>query len=105
MSRPHNTKQNLRLVAIIKDEDQADPVDPVQEGFSLRKLWAFTGPGFLLSIPYMDPGNIENDLQSGVQAKYKVGYLKRFQSLLLLLMIKLEIKRNEKGTEHRDVYL
>lgn len=69
MSRTHNSKQNVRLIAIPKDEHQ---VDPVQEGFSLRKLWAFTGPGFLLSIPYMDPGNIENDLQSGVQAKYKV---------------------------------
>lgn len=72
MSRTHDTKQNVRLIAIPKDEHQVDPVDPVQEGFSLRKLWAFTGPGFLLSIPYMDPGNIENDLQSGVQAKYKV---------------------------------
>ena len=28
-------------------------------GFSFRKLWAFTGPGFLRSIAYLDPGNIE----------------------------------------------
>lgn len=41
-------------------------------GFSFRKLWAFTGPGFLMSIAYLDPGNIESDLQSGVVAKYKV---------------------------------
>lgn len=85
MSRPHITKQNLRLIAITKDEDQADPVDPVQEGFSLRKLWAFTGPGFLLSIPYMDPGNIENDLQSGVQAKYKVP--KNISKFIIIIII------------------
>lgn len=89
MSRTHDTKQNVRLIAIPKDEHQVDPVDPVQEGFSLRKLWAFTGPGFLLSIPYMDPGNIENDLQSGVQAKYKVP--NDSKNSLLLLMIKLAI--------------
>ena len=40
--------------------------------FSFRKLWAFTGPGFLMSIAYLDPGNIESDLQSGTVASYKV---------------------------------
>ena len=39
---------------------------------SLRKLWAFTGPGFLMSIAYLDPGNIEGDLQAGAVAQYKV---------------------------------
>lgn len=43
-----------------------------QTSFSFRKLWAFTGPGFLMSIAYLDPGNIESDLQSGNVAKYKV---------------------------------
>ena len=30
------------------------------------------GPGFLMSIAYLDPGNIESDLQSGTVAKYKL---------------------------------
>ncbi|UYV60210.1 SLC11A1 [Cordylochernes scorpioides] len=34
---------------------------------TFRKLWAYTGPGFLMSIAYLDPGNIESDLQTGVQ--------------------------------------
>ncbi|CAD6187182.1 unnamed protein product [Caenorhabditis auriculariae] len=42
------------------------------ERFSFRKLWAFTGPGFLMSIAYLDPGNIESDLQSGAKAQYKL---------------------------------
>ncbi|VIO86476.1 Uncharacterized protein BM_BM13827 [Brugia malayi] len=41
-------------------------------GFSFRKLWAFMGPGFLMSIAYLDPGNIESDLQSGSQAEYRL---------------------------------
>ena len=40
--------------------------------FSFRRLWAFTGPGFLMSIAYLDPGNIESDLQSGAVANFKV---------------------------------
>ena len=46
----------------------------LQKIFSFRKLWAFTGPGFLMSIAYLDPGNIESDLQSGTVAGYKVCY-------------------------------
>uniref|UniRef100_A0A914ELP4 Uncharacterized protein n=1 Tax=Acrobeloides nanus TaxID=290746 RepID=A0A914ELP4_9BILA len=40
--------------------------------FNWKKLWAFTGPGFLMSIAYLDPGNIESDLQSGAVAQYKL---------------------------------
>ena len=47
-----------------------------QTKFSFRKLWAFTGPGFLMSIAYLDPGNIESDLQSGAVAEFKVMVLK-----------------------------
>lgn len=40
--------------------------------FSWRKLWAFTGPGFLMSIAYLDPGNIESDMQAGAAARYRL---------------------------------
>ncbi|KAF7047876.1 hypothetical protein CFC21_056733 [Triticum aestivum] len=36
--------------------------------FSWRKLWLFTGPGFLMSIAFLDPGNLEGDLQAGATA-------------------------------------
>eukprot|EP01063_Lacrimia_lanifica_P012839 TRINITY_DN19540_c0_g1_i1.p1 TRINITY_DN19540_c0_g1~~TRINITY_DN19540_c0_g1_i1.p1 ORF type:complete len:553 (+),score=182.26 TRINITY_DN19540_c0_g1_i1:64-1722(+) len=36
--------------------------------FSWRTFWGFTGPGFLMSIAYLDPGNIEADLQAGSKA-------------------------------------
>ena len=49
----------------------------LQPLFSFRKLWAFTGPGFLMSIAYLDPGNIESDLQAGAVAEYKVGIILR----------------------------
>lgn len=49
------------------------PIPDAKPGtFSLRKLWAFTGPGFLMSIAFLDPGNIESDLQAGAVAGFKV---------------------------------
>ena len=47
----------------------------MQHRFRWRRLWAFTGPGFLMSIAYLDPGNITSDLQAGAVAHYKVGTL------------------------------
>ena len=59
------------------------------DGFSFRKLWAFTGPGFLMSIAYLDPGNIESDLQSGATADYKLLWVLMWATILGLLMQRL----------------
>lgn len=57
--------------------------------FSFRKLWAFTGPGFLMSIAYLDPGNIESDLQSGATAQFKLLWVLLGSTVLGLLMQRL----------------
>ena len=57
--------------------------------FSLRKLWAFTGPGFLMSIAYLDPGNIESDLQSGATAGYTLLWILMVSTILGLLLQRL----------------
>ncbi|KAA8531527.1 hypothetical protein F0562_006236 [Nyssa sinensis] len=36
---------------------------------SWKNLCAYMGPGFLVSIAYIDPGNFETDLQAGAQYK------------------------------------
>ncbi|KAJ1525187.1 hypothetical protein ONE63_010019 [Megalurothrips usitatus] len=70
---------------------------PPQDTFSFRKLWAFTGPGFLISIAYLDPGNIEADLEAGSLAQYK--HCHRNYSapvrVLVWLMIELAIIGND----------
>eukprot|EP01084_Bolivina_argentea_P165064 286856_1 len=43
-----------------------------KQSFSWHRLWAFTGPGWLMSIAYIDPGNLEADLQSGAVAGYQL---------------------------------
>ena len=61
-------------------------------GFSFRKLWAFSGPGFLMSIAYLDPGNIESDLQSGATAGYKLLWLLMVSTFLGLLLQRLSAR-------------
>ncbi|XP_071788572.1 metal transporter nramp1 homolog [Asterias amurensis] len=71
------------------DEGDAKKIDiPETYGtrFSFRKLWAFTGPGFLMSIAYLDPGNIESDLQTGAIAKYKLLWVLMWSTVLGLVL-------------------
>uniref|UniRef100_A0A1I8ASS2 Protein Malvolio n=1 Tax=Steinernema glaseri TaxID=37863 RepID=A0A1I8ASS2_9BILA len=59
---------------------------------SFKKLWAFTGPGFLMSIAYLDPGNIESDLQSGAVSKYKLLWVLLAAHILGMLLQRLSAR-------------
>ncbi|KAJ8313745.1 hypothetical protein KUTeg_008306 [Tegillarca granosa] len=67
---------------------------PKVEGvrFSFKKLWAFTGPGFLMSIAYLDPGNIESDLQAGSVAGFRLLWILMSATILGLLMQRLSAR-------------
>ncbi|CAN8288620.1 unnamed protein product [Cochlearia groenlandica] len=54
--------------------------------FSWRKLWQFTGPGFLMSIAFLDPGNLEGDLQAGAIAGYSLLWLLMWATSMGLLI-------------------
>jgi NRAMP (natural resistance-associated macrophage protein)-like metal ion transporter len=41
------------------------PIDPPSVRFSWRTLMKYMGPGWIMSLAFIDPGNIEADLQSG----------------------------------------
>uniref|UniRef100_F6VMS4 Solute carrier family 11 member 2 n=1 Tax=Ciona intestinalis TaxID=7719 RepID=F6VMS4_CIOIN len=68
------------------DNFNCGPCSSDMPAFSMRKLWAFTGPGFLMSIAYLDPGNIESDLQSGAIAGFQLLWLLLLATIMGLLM-------------------
>nr|XP_046240072.1 natural resistance-associated macrophage protein 2-like isoform X1 [Scatophagus argus]XP_046240074.1 natural resistance-associated macrophage protein 2-like isoform X1 [Scatophagus argus] len=70
-------------------EDKVAIPENVSQVFSFRKLWAFTGPGFLMSIAYLDPGNIESDLQSGAIAGFKLLWVLLVATIIGLLLQRL----------------
>ncbi|KAF4670729.1 hypothetical protein FOL47_001878 [Perkinsus chesapeaki] len=51
---------------IIREGHRVDlPIDPPGVKFSFRTFFKYTGPGWLMSLAYLDPGNLEADLQAG----------------------------------------
>lgn len=75
---------DAREKILVGDSESSD-VDCVPP-FSWKKLWLFTGPGFLMSIAFLDPGNLEGDLQSGAIAGYSLLWLLMWATVMGLLI-------------------
>ena len=52
----------------------------------LRKFLAFSGPAYLVSVGYMDPGNWATDLQGGSQFGYRLLWVVLLSSLMAMLL-------------------
>ncbi|KAF4665053.1 hypothetical protein FOL47_004804 [Perkinsus chesapeaki] len=55
-----------------KEKSVVIPVDPPGVKFSFRTFFKYTGPGWLMSLAYLDPGNLEADLQAGAFTGYQM---------------------------------
>ena len=64
---------------------------PVTASF-WRKLLAFSGPGFLIAVGYMDPGNWATDLAGGAQFGYTLLSVIMISNLMAILLQHLSIK-------------
>ena len=58
----------------------------------LRKLLAFSGPGYLVAVGYMDPGNWATDLAGGSQFQYTLLSVVIASSLMAMFLQHLALK-------------
>ncbi len=59
---------------------------------NLRRLLAFAGPGFLVAVGYMDPGNWATDLAAGSRFNYTLLSVIFISNLLAILLQSLALK-------------
>lgn len=64
---------------------------PVQGGF-WRKLLAFAGPGYMVAVGYMDPGNWATDLAGGSKYNYTLLTVILLSSLMAMFLQHLSLK-------------
>jgi manganese transport protein len=57
-----------------------------------RRLLGFAGPGFLISVGYMDPGNWATDLAGGSRYGYTLLFVIMLSNLMAILLQSLSIK-------------
>jgi manganese transport protein len=98
MSRPESTfttqpepgwRRQAGMVSLA--EAHRSIVVPVTASF-WRKLLAFSGPGFLVAVGYMDPGNWATDLAGGAKFGYALLFVVMLSNFMAILLQHLCIK-------------
>ncbi|KAJ4767443.1 natural resistance-associated macrophage protein 1 [Rhynchospora pubera] len=82
--RAYDSEEKVVISVSDDDDEEEDYASPPP--FSWRKLWRFTGPGFLMCIAFLDPGNLEGDLQAGAIAGYSLLWLLTWSTVIGLLV-------------------
>ncbi|XP_009620157.1 metal transporter Nramp2-like [Nicotiana tabacum] len=92
LSDDYDDQAKDKILAIEIEKADAGDVPGVVPPFSWRKLWEFTGPGFLMSVAFLDPGNLEGDLQAGAIAGYSLLWLLMWSTFMGLLIQLLSLR-------------
>lgn len=74
------------------EEDDADPNAPLRFKFNWRKLMRFMGPGWLMSLAYLDPGNLESDLMQGAYTGYSIVWVLWWATVMGLILQELSAR-------------
>jgi len=74
----------------LEEVNQSVATDGKKTGF--RKILAFLGPAYLISVGYMDPGNWATDLAGGSQFGYTLLWVLLMSNLMALLLQSLSAR-------------
>jgi manganese transport protein len=86
-----------------------ESVDTNVKGSFWRRLLAFLGPAYLVSVGYMDPGNWATDLAGGSKFGYSLLWVLVMSNLIALLLQSLSarlgvVARRDLAQASRDLY-
>ncbi len=86
-----------------------ESVDTTTPGKGWRRMLAYIGPAYLVSVGYMDPGNWATDLQGGAQFGYQLIWVLLMSNLMALLLQSLSarlgiVRRRDLAQANRETY-
>src|SRR5438067_13872195 len=67
-----------------------------------KKMMAFAGPGYLVAVGYMDPGNWATDLQGGARYGYTLLSVIMISNLMAILLQSLSARLQQDRHHVRD---
>ncbi|XP_039114113.1 metal transporter Nramp3-like [Dioscorea cayenensis subsp. rotundata] len=91
ISSHENRRDSVGAAVPLIDNVEADQII-IAEKKGWKNFFAYMGPGFLVCIAYIDPGNFETDLQSGAQYKYELLWIILVASCAALVIQSLASK-------------
>ena len=88
-ARPSGAWRRSRVAPSLEEVYRSVPVDGTS---TWRKMLAFAGPGYLVAVGYMDPGNWATDLAGGSQFGYTLLSVILLSNLMAVLLQGLSSK-------------
>jgi manganese transport protein len=85
----------LETIAVLNEASLAEVHSSVQVSrspFFWRRLLGFIGPGFMISVGYMDPGNWATDIAGGSRFGYTLLFVIMASNLMAILLQSLSLK-------------
>ena len=92
-----------------KSLDQLHESVPVQNKTGWRRIFAFIGPAYLVSVGYMDPGNWATDLQGGAAFGFQLIWILLLSNIMAILLQSLSarlgiVRRLDLAQVNRETY-
>lgn len=89
--------------------DVHESVDTTTPRKGWRRILAYFGPAYLVSVGYMDPGNWATDLQGGAKFGYQLIWVLLMSNLMALLLQSLSarlgiVRRRDLAQANREAY-
>ncbi len=86
-----------------------ETVDTTKPRKGFRRILAYIGPAYLVSVGYMDPGNWATDLQGGAKFGYQLIWVLLMSNLMALLLQSLSarlgiVRRRDLAQANRETY-
>jgi manganese transport protein len=86
-----------------------ETVDTTAPRKGFRRILAYIGPAYLVSVGYMDPGNWATDLQGGAKFGYQLIWVLLMSNLMALLLQSLSarlgiVRRRDLAQANRETY-
>ena len=86
-----------------------ETVDTTLPRKGFKRIMAYIGPAYLVSVGYMDPGNWATDLQGGAKFGYQLIWVLLMSNLMALLLQSLSarlgiVRRRDLAQANREVY-
>lgn len=99
-------KQHNETVSLSEVHETVDTTVP-RKGW--RRILAYLGPAYLVSVGYMDPGNWATDLQGGAKFGYQLIWVLLMSNLMALLLQSLSarlgiVRRRDLAQANRETY-
>ena len=82
-----NTRINHRSL-----EEVHETIDTTIHSGSIKKIFAFFGPAYLVSVGYMDPGNWATDIAGGSQFGYRLLWVLLMSNAMAILLQSLSAR-------------